>query len=192
MVAKFYDNLATLTDRHKYRPNQIWNVDETGCTTVHTPKAVVAATGQKQVGSITSAERGTVETIVYAISTTGTGVPPMFIFPMVRYKDHFITGAPAGSLGTATQSGWMNEVLFIEYLKHFINHVRCSHTNKVLLILDNHNSHITLQAIDLAKENGIVMLTIPPHTSHRRQPLVVRSWGSMTWTKLEIWTRYPL
>ena len=65
----------------------------------------------------------------------------------------------------------MNEVLFLEYLKHFINHVRCSHTNKVLLILDNHNSHITLQAIDLAKENGIVMLTIPPHTSHRLQPL---------------------
>jgi hypothetical protein len=28
-----------------------------------------------------------------------------------------------------------------------------------------------VEAIDIAKENGIVMLTIPPHTSHRLQPL---------------------
>ena len=171
VVDKFYDNLATLMDRHAFQPSQIYNVDETGCTTVQTPKAVVAATGQIQVGSITSGERGTLVTVVYAISAIGNVVPPMFIFPRVNYKDHFINGAPPGSLGKATQSGWINEDLFIEYLKHFIHHVRCSETNKVLLILDNHDSHISLQAIDLAKENGIVMLTLPPHTSHRLQPL---------------------
>ncbi|GAA6080018.1 uncharacterized protein LOC119495270 isoform X1 [Tachysurus ichikawai] len=34
-----------------------------------------------------------------------------------------------------------------------------------------HEAHISLRALDLAKSKGIVMLTIPPHTSHRLQPL---------------------
>ena len=42
---------------------------------------------------------------------------------------------------------------------------------KVLLILDNHQSHISIEAITFAKENGIVLLTIPPHTSNKLQPL---------------------
>lgn len=44
---------------------------------------------------------------------------------------------------------------------------------KVLLILDNHESHISLAAIDFARSNGIVMLTFPPHFSHRLQPIDV-------------------
>ena len=41
----------------------------------------------------------------------------------------------------------------------------------MLLILDNVDAHISPTAIDLARENGVVMLTIPPHTSHYLQPL---------------------
>lgn len=37
--------------------------------------------------------------------------------------------------------------------------------------MDNHDSHISLSAINLAREAGIVLLTIPPHTSHKTQPL---------------------
>ena len=41
----------------------------------------------------------------------------------------------------------------------------------ILLIMDNHETHMSLAAVDLAKANEIVLLTIPPHTSHRLQPL---------------------
>ena len=37
--------------------------------------------------------------------------------------------------------------------------------------MDNHSSHLTVPAIDFARENGIVMATFPPHCSHRLQPL---------------------
>jgi hypothetical protein len=40
-----------------------------------------------------------------------------------------------------------------------------------LLISDNHESHLSVTAINVAKENGIVMLTLSPHTSHKLQPL---------------------
>lgn len=149
----------------------IFNVDETGVTTVQTPKQVVTEKGKRQVGAITSAERGELVTVVCAVSAAGNAAPPMFIFPRVRYKDHFITGAPPGSIGTSTRSGWINEDAFAEYLQHLVKHTNCSTDHPMLLILDNHEAHISFRAVDIAKSMGVVMLTIPPHTSHRMQPL---------------------
>ena len=56
-------------------------------------------------------------------------------------------------------------------MDHLIKHTRCGPKHKILLILDNHESHISLDVIDKAKSAGIVMLTIPPHTSHQLQSL---------------------
>ncbi|GFS09885.1 tigger transposable element-derived protein 6-like protein [Elysia marginata] len=65
----------------------------------------------------------------------------------------------------------MNEEVFVDYLKHIIQHTRCSPENKILLILDSHDTHISLSAVDTASSHGVELLTIPPHTSHRPQPL---------------------
>jgi hypothetical protein len=43
----------------------------------------------------------------------------------------------------------------------------------VLLILDGHESHKSLAFQDLCKENKIVTLCMPPHSSHILQPLDV-------------------
>ena len=65
----------------------------------------------------------------------------------------------------------MNEEWFSLYLKHLIRQTRCCKQYKIFLMLDNHDLHISLEAVDLARVNGIVMLTLPPHTSHHLQPL---------------------
>lgn len=135
------------------------------------PKQVVTEQERKQVGSITSSERGELVTVVYTVSASGNVIPPLFVFPRVNYKDHFIRGAPPGSIDRATRSGWINEDIFLDYLQHVIKNNRCSPDHKILLIMDNHESHISLKVIDTAKANGIVLLTIPSHTSHRLQPL---------------------
>lgn len=86
----------------------------------------------------------------------------MFIFPRVRFKESFMNGSPAGSIGHSTKSGWMNEEAFTIFLEHFIRHTNCSIDHPVLLILDNHESHISLKAVTTARGNGVVMLTLPP------------------------------
>ena len=95
----------------------------------------------------------------------------MMIFPRVNFKNHMLKGAPPGTKGTAHISGWSNAENFLEFLKHFIYHIKCSVDQPVLLLLDNHESHASIEAITFAKENGIIMLTFPPHTSHKLQPL---------------------
>jgi hypothetical protein len=46
-------------------------------------------------------------------------------------------------------------------------------TNRHLLILDGHGSHVTFETIEQAKEFGLDMITLPSHTSHALQPLDV-------------------
>ncbi|XP_055922503.1 uncharacterized protein LOC129953377 [Eupeodes corollae] len=82
-------------------------------------------------------------------------------------------GTPPGTLGLATPSGWMNSELFPEVMRHFIQHSCSSKENPSLLLLDNHESHLSIESLELAKTNGVTMLTLPPHSSHKTQPLDV-------------------
>lgn len=154
-------------------PNRIFNVDETGVTVVHKPQKVLAPKGQKQVGAATSGERGKNVTICCCMSASGQFVPPMFIYPRVRMTSSLERDGPSGSIYRCSKSGWMNEELFEVWLSHFKNHVKPSLEDPVLLILDNHSSHISLRIYDFCRSNGIKMVTLPPHTSHRTQPLDV-------------------
>lgn len=170
-VQMFFSNLVTVYKRLHLEASDIWNVDETGITTVQKPDRIVARRGFKQIGKLTSAERGTLVTLTVAVSASGNAVPPFFIFPRVNYRDHFIRDAPVGSLGDANPSGWMKEEHFVKFIKHFIHHVRCSKERPVLLLLDNHDSHLSIEALDNCKQNGVTVLSFPPHCSHKLQPL---------------------
>ena len=37
--------------------------------------------------------------------------------------------------------------------------------------MDGHSSHYNLEAITMAKENGVILFTLVPHTTHKMQPL---------------------
>ncbi|XP_077529007.1 uncharacterized protein LOC144141305 [Haemaphysalis longicornis] len=176
-VDAFLSNLKSVYDRYKLTPDRISNCDETGFTTAHNPPKVVAARGEKQIGQVTSAERGELVTVLCTVNAIGNALPPVFIFPRVRFKDFFLKGAPAGSLGLASKSGWMSSELFLLALKHTVRHTKCSKEEPILLILDNHESHVSINTINKAKESGVILLTFPPHCSHRLQPLDVSVYG---------------
>lgn len=149
----------------------IWNCDETGLSTVHVPPKILATKGSKQVGSMTSAERGTNITMISAVNAGGGFAPPMLIFPRVNFKDFMLTGAPPGTIGGANPSGWSNETLFIQFFKHFLQYAKPSKDLPCIMLMDNHESHISVPVIQLAKDNGVILVTFHPHTSHKMQPL---------------------
>lgn len=170
-VGTFFGKLKDVLGRYNFPPESVYNIDETGLSTVHTPVNVIAAKGSKQVGHMTSGERGVNVTMIAAINAIGNSVPPAFVFPRVHFKENMLKGAPPASKGFAHISGWSNTEIFILYMKHFIEHVRPSQEKKILIVLDNHKSHISIECLNLAKESGIILLTFPPHTSHKLQPL---------------------
>lgn len=154
-------------------------MDETGLTTVHRPPKVIAERKVRQVSQVTSAERGVLVTTLCTIRVGGSFIPPMMIFPRVNFKAHMINRAPPGTLGTANPSGWMSSELFVKWLGHFIHHTKATKEKPILLIMDNHDSHISIEGIDLAKENGVILLTFPPHCSHKLQPLDVAAYSPL-------------
>lgn len=176
-VKMFFDNLNAVLLDNSFSPHEIFNCDETGLMTVTKPPKVIAPTGVKQVGQVTSGERGSLVTMLNFISGDGNTVPPVFIFPRVIFKDYMLNDAPPGSLGLAYETGWMTEDNFLKALHHFVKFVKCTKEKKVLLLMDNHETHVNLNVINYARENGIVILTFPPHCSHRLQPLDVSVYG---------------
>lgn len=52
-----------------------------------------------------------------------------------------------------------------------------SKKDQVLPLSHNYESHITVPAISKCYENAVIMLTFPPHTNHKLQPLDRRVFG---------------
>ena len=126
-VNHFFDLLERIVDEHKFTADTIFNVDESGFTTVQKslPK-IVARKGKHQVGSLTSGERGVNTTMVCAVSAAGLYIPPMIIFKRKLCHPDLKIGAPPASIVTISDTGYINSNLFVEWLKHFQKHVNCN------------------------------------------------------------------
>lgn len=174
-VTEFFNLVEQIIDQEHLTANNIYNIDESGFSTVQKkPQKIVGEKGKKRIASVTSGERGVNTTAVCCASAAGNYVPPMIIFKRVRYSPLLAQGAPPGSIVTNSESGYINTELFVQWVKHFINVVKPTTENKVLLLLDGHTTHSkNLEAILLARDNGIILLQLPGHTTHRLQPLDV-------------------
>jgi hypothetical protein len=63
--------------------------------------------------------------------------------------------------GVGYKIGWLNSKLLVEVMKHYIWCSNSSKNNSLLPILDNYQSHISIEVMDVAKDKGVIMLTLP-------------------------------
>ena len=178
-VGAFFNILHDCLEMIGASGDRIFYLDETGVTTVQKVPKVVATKGLKQVGQITSRERGELVTVGVIVSASGQTLPPAFVFPRKNFKEFMMHGSPEGSLGLVDSSGWMTAANFIKVMKHFITNVRPFKDHQVVLIMNNHQSHLSYEALSLAKENFIHIITLQPHTSNKTQPLDRTVFGPM-------------
>lgn len=179
-VQKYFRCLTATIDEFKFEPQQIWNVDESGFTTVPSQHPKIFATkGRKQVGILTSAERGHHYTAVCCANALGSYIPPAFIFPRKNMKIDLMDNAPTGAVGFAQEKGWMSGEVFLKWMAHFVKFAKPTKENKALLLLDGHSSHKNFDVLTYAKENGIIVMCFPPHCTHRLQPLDVSFYGPL-------------
>ena len=91
-----------------------------------------------------------------------------------------LDGAPPGTLGMCSESGWINSELFLQWLQFFVVQTRPTQLRPQLLIVDNHKSHRAYDVLEYASQNHVIMLSVPPHTTHRLQPLDRTVYGPMS------------
>lgn len=111
-------------------------------------------------------------TVICCMSAAGYFIPPMLIFPRKNTSVQFEKGAPPGTLIRVHPSGWVQTHLFFEWFHHFVKITNPTKDSPVLLVLDGHYTHTrNIQLIDFARENFVTIISLPPHTTHRLQPL---------------------
>ncbi|XP_022160773.1 uncharacterized protein LOC111026903 [Myzus persicae] len=146
-VSEFFTKLSRVYEQYKFGCQDIWNIDETGVTTVQRPDKIIASKGIKQVGAATSGETGSLVTLVYAVSACRNSVPPLLIFPRKYFKEHFVADGPPGCIGSANPSGWVTSEEFLLFIKHFVKHTKYSKEHPVLIVLDNLASHLSVNIV---------------------------------------------
>ena len=111
-------------------------------------------------------------TMYCCVNAIGHLLPPVYIFPRVHFKNNMLKGALSESLGLVHPFGWMNGDLFAEAMNHFIQFMRVSEDNPALPLMYNHISHLSNDAIEMAKEYELCMLTFSSHCSHKVPPVM--------------------
>ena len=169
-VSTIFSILESTIITHSISLTRVYNMDESGLNTVQSTQKVIALCGKKQVGAISSAERGVHCMIVCCMSSAGTFIPPAVISPRKRWKLELGDDGPPVTLNMCQENGLITGELFLAWLKHFVDYVAPCPQNKVLILLDGHASHKSLEAVKYARENGIVMMCffhiVPTGCSH--------------------------
>lgn len=72
----------------------------------------------------------------------------------------------------------MDSSLFISWFRNVFL-VNCGQQRPVLLVMDNHDTHVSLDVIKIAADNNVTLIGLPPHTTHILQPLDVGIMGPL-------------
>ena len=172
-VGRYFTLLEKIIDEHKLTAMRIYNMDESGISVIQKScQKVIGLKGKHQIGSISSAERGINTTVVCCNNAAGQYVPQLVIFKRKRMTAELSNEAPIGSVVTCNDSGWMDADTFTKWLQHFVDFVKPTADKKVLLVLDGQSTRVkNLKAIELARKENVIMLCLPPNTTHKIQPL---------------------
>jgi len=104
--------------------------------------------------------------------------------PFILYKGchlylRWTNGGPAGAVYGVSDSGWMEGSNFHKWFEKMYVPAIASllSTGPVVLFVDGHHSHLTLQLIQCAKSKGVHLFCLPLHVTHIIQPLDVGVYG---------------
>ena len=129
------------------KPSQIFNSDEAGVTIVHKPSKVVAHIGRRNVPSLTSADKGKTHTVLACVSANGQVLLPFMVHRRKRpVPEKMREGAYPNTIFQVSDNGWITNELFFEWLKLFVQII--PPLRPVLLVLDRHGSHLTIDVIE--------------------------------------------
>jgi DDE superfamily endonuclease len=93
-------------------------------------------------------------------------------------QDTWLEDYDSSAYFAVSQKGWTNEELGLSWLlKLFEPIMRKKSGNATLpthlLIVDGHSSHVNTRFLNSCDVHGIILAILPPHSTHRLQPLEV-------------------
>src|SRR6266480_4698177 len=116
-------------------------------------------------------------TIIKSVSAAGNSILPLVIMKGAIILKRWFTEVPLeldNLLVGTSDSGYLNNILFFQWLQHWEHFTRINRRGKYrILLLDGYDSHLTWSALKFCEQQNVVVVLLPPHTSHFLQPLDV-------------------
>jgi hypothetical protein len=161
----------------------IYNFDETGFMMgiITTGMVVTSAERRSNTKLVQPGNREWV-TVIQGVNAQGWTVPPYII---VSGKYHLSSwyqdsALPHDWVIATSSNGWTTNERGLEWIRHFDQYSKPRTTGKYrLLVLDGHESHHSTDFELYCKDNDIITLCMPAHSSHILQPLDVGCFGPL-------------
>ena len=180
IIPDHFNKIRVLREKYSILPVNTYNVDEKGFRQGISDRAKVIVRWRERGMTAKVATDGKREliTVIECISGDGQVLPPMIIYKgaghYMGWYQHLDPEVVGDYKFVYTSSGWTNQVLGLEWIKHFDVHtVKQAKGGYRLLIVDDHNSHINIEFIEFCLASNIIAYCLPSHSTHLLQPLDV-------------------
>ena len=108
--------------------------------------------------------------VLSCINAVGGSILNFYILKGTCFLEDYIARCEEGAVMDMQPNAWMTRWLFKSWISHFIECLKkgpgLNLENKHLLILDGHNSHVTLEVVKTTMEVGLDIITLLSHTCH--------------------------
>ena len=84
--------------------------------------------------------------------------------------------AMPGTTVSCSENGWMTTDIFTAWFDTFCTSVTAC---PIILVYDGHVTHVSIEIVEKARTQNIVIIKLPPHTTDRLQPIVVSCFKSL-------------
>lgn len=116
--------------------------------------------------------------LLACINATGAALPPSLIYKgESTLQDTWLEDWLSKDIAhfAVSSNGWSCNALGLHWLETIFHRYTSQRVarGRRLLIVDGHSSHVNLRFIDLCDKLRILVLVLPPHSTHRLQPLDV-------------------
>ncbi|GFS20955.1 tigger transposable element-derived protein 6-like protein [Elysia marginata] len=152
-----------------FDPGRIFNCDETGFPFNPSNTHVLAAKADKKVSELTGVSRQQI-TLLGCGSAAGDILNPLLIYPGKRWTFDPAVQFPEATYAK-TKNGWIDGKVFFTWMTETFVPATAGLQKPVILFVNGHASHISLDIHNLCKEHDIFYYTLPAHASHILQPL---------------------
>ena len=186
----YFSTLRREIDQYNIQPHNCYNMDEKGFLIGRLqkakrvfPKALVQR--QKLLGAGQDGSREWI-TLIATICADGSSLPPALIYKAASgdlqdswLQDYDPQEHPCWFASSA--NGWTSDELGLSWLQSLFHEQTVSKAGRDwrLLILDGHGSHCTLRFLEWCRSHKILVAILPPHSTHRLQPLDVSLFGPL-------------
>lgn len=160
------------------KPERIYNCDEAALfLNKSAGQKVIVPTRTKHPHSLSVATNEHIS-VHCCVSAAGQALPPMIIFSKSMPGGAYHRNGPVNASYACSDSGFMDQSLYQQWFeKTFLGHVVPQ--RPLLLIQDGASSHVSVELIRSAIANDVILLCLPPKTTHITQPLDVAVYRKM-------------